>query len=268
VIPIVCFTSDFGLEDAWVGVCHATIYRTCPQAKIVDLAHQMPPFDLRKGAFVAASGVWQLPKAVHLVVVDPGVGGGRRDVCIVTGTGVLLVGPDNGVLMLSTRRVGGVAEAYEIDPGILRPKPPLPTFHARDILAPAAATLASGVEPEAIGEEMDPQSLEPSPIPPTRIDGGTMATTVLDVDRFGSVRIGISPDDLDDAGVEGGVLEVGVGHMAMEMPYAATFSDVGQGDTVAMVDSSGWLTLAVREGSAAERFGIEVGMDVTVRGSD
>jgi S-adenosylmethionine hydrolase len=267
VIPIICFTSDFGLEDAWVGVCHATIYRSCPQVRIVDLAHQIDPFDIRKGAVVASSGVWQLSKAIHLVVVDPGVGGGRRDVCLVTGTGTRLVGPDNGVLMLSARRAGGVAESYAIDPHILRPRPPLATFHARDVLAPAAAALASGIDAEALGDAIDPAGLEPGPFMEPRIDDGSATSEVLDIDRFGSVRLGISPDDLEDLGATGDGVEIGIGHMSMDLPLADTFSDVGQGDPVALVDSSGWLTIAVREGHAAERFGIEVGMSATVRPS-
>ena len=83
--PVICFTSDFGLDDTWVGVCHAVIHRSdAPTRDVVDLSHGVPPYDVRKGAAVAASGVHQLPDAIHLVVVDPGVGGGRRDICVVT----------------------------------------------------------------------------------------------------------------------------------------------------------------------------------------
>lgn len=265
MLPIVCFTSDFGLEDAWVGVCHATIYRTCPQARVVNLAHQIRPFDIRKGAVVAASGVWQLPKAVHLVAIDPGVGGGRRDLVLVTGTGTQLVGPDNGVLLLATRRAGGVAEAYSIDPTAMRPRPPLATFHARDVLAPAASALASGIPPDALGEAVDPAGLVAAPFAETVVRDGACSTEVLDIDRFGSVRIGMSPDDLEDLGANDCLLELAVGHTTLEVPFAATFSDVSIGEPVALIDSSGWLTLAVREGDAAERFGIEDEMAATVR---
>ena len=104
---IICFTSDFGTGDTWVGMCHAVIHRACPQVKIVDLAHDIPPFDVRKASAVAAAGVWQLPDAIHLVVADPGVGGGRRDLVLLTALGSVLVGPDNGVLIPSTWRSGG-----------------------------------------------------------------------------------------------------------------------------------------------------------------
>ena len=264
MLPIICFTSDFGLDDAWVGVCHATIYRSCPQARVVDLAHRIEPFDIRKGAVVAASGVWQLPKAIHLVAVDPGVGGGRKDLCVVTGTGSHLVGPDNGVLMLATWRAGGVAEAYEIDPLILRPRPPLATFHARDVLAPAAAALASEVEPESLGEKVDSETLESGPVMEPRLEGGGIVCEVLDVDRFGSVRLSVSTDLLEDLGADGESLQIDIGHASVDIPLRATFSDVDRGEPVALFDSSGWLTIAVREGHAADRFGIEPAMSAAV----
>lgn len=265
MIPIICFTSDFGLEDAWVGVCHATIYRTCPQARVVNMGHQIEPFDIWKGAVVAASGVWQLPKAIHLVVVDPGVGGGRKDLCIVTGDGSRLIGPDNGVLELSTWRSGGVAEAYAIDPSVLRPRPPLPTFHARDVLAPAAATLASGVEPDALGPRLAPEELVAGPFERPRAEADAIFAHVLDVDRFGSVRLSIPPDMIEERFEAGSAVKVEVGHTVLSVPFGSTFSDVDPGEAVALIDSSGWLTLAVREGNAAERHGIEPRTPVVVR---
>jgi len=256
---IICFVSDFGLDDTWVGVCHAVIHRACPQARVVDLSHLVPPFDIRKGAVVCASGVWQLPDAIHLAVVDPGVGGGRRDVCLVTKSGTRLVGPDNGVLLPATWASGGVAEAYAIDPSCLDYRAPLPTFHARDILSPAAALLASGVPPRKVGTAFDPAELEPAPFSSWRIESGEVAADVLDIDRFGSVRIGIAGGELPDAGLDVPTLELGFGHLSVRAPLATTFSDVPEGAPVALVDSSGWLTLAVRMGSASERYGIEPG---------
>lgn len=265
---IVCFISDFGLDDTWVGVCHAVIHRACPQARVVDLAHQLPPFDIRKGAAVAASGVWQLPEAIHLVVVDPGVGGDRRDLCLVTNGGTLLVGPDNGVLIPAAQRSGGIKEAYEIDPSAINSRPVLPTFHARDILAPAAAALACGVEPRSLGSPLDPSVLAPAPFEPSHREGGALVAEVLDIDRFGSIRLGIEPQDLNGSGAEGEPLELSFGHLIVHAPVARTFSDVAEGEPVALVDSSGWLTLALRAASAAERWGIEPGDKVRVRGTD
>lgn len=262
---IICFTSDFGLGDTWVGMCHAVIYRACPQARVVDLAHDIAPYDIRKAAAVAASGVWQLPEAIHLVVVDPGVGGGRRDLCIVTERGTLLVGPDNGVLVPAAWRAGGVSQAFSIVPAQLNFRLPLATFHARDVLAPAAAALACGVGPSNIGEPVAADSLAPSPFQLAKREADSLMAEVVDIDHFGSVRLAVSREELNALSETPRVLEVSLGHLQIEVPFASTFSDVEQGGTVALFDSSGWLTIAVRMASAAERYGIESGVVARVR---
>ncbi len=262
---IVCFVSDFGLEDTWVGVCHAVIHRACPLARVVDLGHQIPPYDVRKGAAVAAAGVYQLPDAIHLVVVDPTVGGTRHDLCLVTHTGVRLVGPDNGVLMLAGTRAGGIAEAIAINPSKIDFREPLGTFHARDVLAPAAAALACGVEPASLGTAIDPATLVPSPVGPPEIDGEYVIAEVIEYDRFGSVRIRVAAEEVEELGLAAEKLEFGFGHLVLEAPFASTFSDVEEGEPVALIDSSGWLTLAVRQESAMERYGIEPGNRTRIR---
>lgn len=256
---IICFTSDFGMGDTWVGMCHAVIHRSCPQARVVDLAHDIPPFDIRKAAVVAASGVWQLPDAIHLTVVDPGVGGGRRDLILVTGGGAILVGPDNGVLIPATWRSGGVTEAYSIVPEHLDFRSPLPTFHARDILAPAAAILACGVLASVIGEPLDPTSLAGPPFGLYSVEGDVFTAEVIDVDRFGSFRVAIPAEAVLERFAAGDRLEMLIGHAQIEAPFGKTFSDAAEGEPVALIDSSGWLTLAVHMGSAAERYGVEPG---------
>lgn len=261
---IICFTSDFGHGDTWVGICHAVIYKACPQARVVDLAHDVPPYDIRKAAAVAAAGVWQLPDAIHLVVVDPGVGGPRKDLCLITGSGTVLVGPDNGVLLPASWRAGGISEAYAIQPEVLKFEGPLATFHARDVLAPAAAALACGIEPSALGEPVDPDTLAPPPFFPAHRQGDVFVAEAIDIDRFGSVRISVSSSDLRFEQVPESI-EVSFGHTALTVPFRRTFSDVREGEPVALVDSSGWLTLAVFKGSAADRYGIEPGAAFTVR---
>lgn len=260
---LICFTSDFGIGDTWVGICHAVIYRACPQARVVDLAHDVPPYDIRKAAAVAAAGVWQLPEAIHLVVVDPGVGGGRKDLCLVTRAGGVLVGPDNGVLIPALWRAGGLAEAYEIAPESLTFRQPLPTFYARDVLAPAAAALACGVEPAAIGVPTSAE-LAPAPFQRAREEEGTLVAAVVDIDRFGSVRMAVDPEDAQAAGLYGRQLELRVGHLVIGAPFGRTFADVPEGEPVVLVDSSGWLTLALRMDSAADRYGIEPGAIVRI----
>lgn len=265
VQPVICFTSDFGLDDTWVGVCHAVIHDLCATAHVADLSHAIPPYDIRKGAAVAASGVHQLPDAIHLVVVDPGVGGRRRDVCVVTTRGTLLVGPDNGVLLPAALRSGGVATAYAIEPSAFSDRPPAPTFHARDVLAPAAAALACGMPPADFGPEIAAVDLAPAPFGQCVRDGDYVLGEVLECDRFGSLRFNVPVERIDELGLRAERLEVGLGHNVLEMPFAATFADVGEGEPVALVDASGWLTLAVNRGDARDRYGVRPGARVRIR---
>lgn len=265
MLSLIAFVSDFGLGDTWVGVCHAYIIRACPQARVVDLSHNVPPFDIRKGAAVAAAGVHQLPDAIHLVVVDPGVGGGRRDLCIVTGKGTRLVGPDNGVLLPAASRVGGVKCAYAIDSAKLDHTGPLPTFHARDILAPAAAALSCGVEPSALGDEVDPEQLAPAPFELAVNDGTTVKSEVIDADRYGSLRFSVPAEQVDSLGLRADEIEIAMGHHVIKAPFGKTFSDVEPGDAVLLVDSSGWLTLALNLDSASDRYGVEPGATAHLR---
>jgi S-adenosylmethionine hydrolase len=262
---IICFVSDFGLDDTWVGVCHAVIHQACPQARIVDLGHHVPPFDIRKGAATAAAGLFQIPEAIHLVVVDPGVGPGRRDVCLRVGSGGMLVGPDNGVLIPAALRAGGILDAYAIDPGKIDFRSPLATFHARDILAPAAAALACGVAVESLGDPLDPADLVAGPFELCHREGDYVVGEVLEADRFGSLRFNIPVEDLERLGLRHPNLEFTMGHNALHVPFAKTYSDVADGDPVSLVDASGWLSLAINTGSAADRYGIAPGARVRVR---
>lgn len=260
----ICFTSDFGLDDAWVGVCHAVMQRVCPGVLIIDLSHQISPFDVRKGAAVAAAGVYQVPDAVHLAVVDPGVGGGRRDLVVACRDGTYLVGPDNGILIPASRRCGGIREAWDIAAQITT-ETPLPTFHARDVLAPAAALLACGADPSAFGYRVDESELLPAPFGTPIIEGEVLLTEIVDIDRFGSARTSVTTQDLARLGDTPEMLEIGFGHVTLEIPFVRTYSDVDESDPLALWDSSGWLSLAVRLGSAAERYGLQPGVTVRLR---
>ena len=260
--PIVCFASDFGLGDGWVGIVHARIVRAAPDVRVVDISHEIPPFDVRSGAVLTASAVPQLPGLVYLTVVDPGVGGPRRDIAIRARDGTILVGPDNGVLIPAARRAGGIARAVALDPRAVGHAHPAPTFHARDVLAPAAALLASGSELSSLGDESDPSGLHPGPFDPAREEGRYLVSEILDVDHFGSMRIGITREEARQDLEAGETLEISSGHTTLHIPFGATFCDVGEGEPIAMFDSSGWLSVAVNGGSAGERYGFEPGHPV------
>jgi S-adenosylmethionine hydrolase len=158
-----------------------------------------------------------------------------------------------------------VARAFTLDGSKIDRNRPLATFHARDVLAPAAAALACGVTAEGLGDPVDVAELAPAPFGTCRKESGSVVGEVIEADRFGSLRFNIPEERLDDLGLRASRLELELGHNTISVPFALTFADVAAGDPVALVDSSGWLTLAVNTGNASDRYGAEPGTHVRVR---
>ena len=166
----IVFLSDFGYRNEWVGICHAVMNRIAPASPIVDLSHGVPPLDVRGGAVLLVDSLPYLSaEAVLLAIVDPSVGR-DRDVAFESNDGRLVVGPDNGLLSPVAAALGGVARAVEITSPDIVLTPISPSFHARDVLAPAAAHLAAGVDLEKLGAALDPATL--GRVQDSRADGG------------------------------------------------------------------------------------------------
>src|SRR5919202_893079 len=142
----IVFLSDFGYRNEWVGICHAVMNRISPVSPIVDLSHGVPPLDVRGGALLLVDSLPYLAAdAILLAIVDPSVGR-DSDVALETSDGRLIVGPDNGLLAPAAAALGGVARAVEVTSPEVVLTPISPSFHARDVLAPAAAHLAAGAD--------------------------------------------------------------------------------------------------------------------------
>src|SRR3954447_5219543 len=162
----VTFLSDYGLLDEFVGICHGVIARVAPEVRVIDVTHGIPRHDVRAGALVLRGALPYMPPGVHLAVVDPDVGARRRGVALrCAEEDRLLVGPDNGLLMLAAERFGGVVEAVEIGRSPHRLEPVSATFHGRDIFAPVAAHLAAGASLADAGDPMAPDDLVPLDVP-------------------------------------------------------------------------------------------------------
>ena len=143
--PIV-FLTDYGTADEFVGVCRGVMLRIAPDARIVDLTHAIPRQDVMRGGLTLGRATSYMPDdAVYVAVVDPGVGSGRRSVAVRAASGAVLVGPDNGVLSMAWEALGGADTAVEITSDAIVLHPVSHTFHGRDVFAPAAAHLATGV---------------------------------------------------------------------------------------------------------------------------
>lgn len=251
--------TDYGYTDGFVAACHGVIARIAPQARVLDVTHAIGAGDVRHGSVVLADTLPWLPPAVHVAVVDPGVGTARRGVALVSSDAVL-VGPDNGLLVPAARALGGLRAAYELAEPSYRLPVVSATFHGRDVFAPAAAHLACGVPPDALGPELDPASLVTLPAPVCRVDGDRIRVEVLTVDHFGNVALAAGACELAALGLRSGAaatLRWPAG--AEPVRLGTTFADAPSGELVLLVDSTGHVAVACRDGSAARRTGLRPG---------
>jgi hypothetical protein len=232
---------------------------------VIDITHGILPQHVLQGALVLADALPYMPAGVHLAIVDPGVGGGRRPLALRGTDGRLYVGPDNGLLLVAADRLGGVVEAVEIAEPEYMLAPVSATFHGRDVFAPAAAHLACGVRLERLGPQLDPGGLVRVALPEARVEDGRVHATVVVVDRFGNLRLNVTAADLREAEIEhGDTVEVEVDARHYTAVVARTFADVGLGMLILYEDSSRSMSLAVNRGSAARHLAIVTGQSVAL----
>lgn len=255
------FLSDFGLKDEWVAACRGVVWKLAPDAVINDITHEIPPFDVRKGAFVLAAAILYCPLGVHLAVVDPGVGTSRRGVALKVVRGDYLLGPDNGLLIPAAKALGGIVGARVLEPAGAAS----PAFHGRDLFAPAAARLLRGTAFEALGSAIYPESLTPSPWGEAAIEADRISAEVIDVDRFGTVRLNAKPALIGEIGASlSDVLRLSWRESSIAVPFVWTFGDVQEGAPLLFSDSSGFLAIAVNRGNASLKLGLRSGDRVAI----
>ncbi len=261
-IPVITFMSDYGLEDDFVGVCHAVIAGICPEARVIDLVHWVPRGDVRTGAVILRGALPYLPAGVHFAVVDPGVGTDRRAVAMRIADGRLLVGPDNGLLSLAADRAGGVVEAVDIGDSPFALRPVSATFHGRDVFAPVAARLAAGASLADAGTPCDPSGLVGLDLPRPRVIDGVLVAHVLYVDRFGNAQLDVEGPDLEI----GAVFEIACASGRFEsVRYVRAFADAAAGELMLYEDSYRRLAVAVNRGDAASRLELAVDDELRIR---
>ncbi len=250
--PIALLT-DFGLDDAYVGVLHAVLIREVGGAERFDISHQVPPGDIWTGCYLLRYAWPDLPgNAIVLAVVDPGVGTARRAVAAEVDNR-WIVAPDNGLpVAIGAPRRCVALSAEHLHAGRISA-----TFHGRDLFAPAVAHLARGGEASGLGTPCDPSTLVPCPLPDPQRDGNTIHATVLHVDRFGNLITNLVWADLP-AGAE---LRAGWRRVAAR---SETYAGAPQGTAVLMEGSSGLLEIAVNGASAAELLELARGDSVEI----
>jgi len=272
---LITLTTDFGTQDPYVGIMKGVMAGITPGTGFVDITHAISPQDVRGAAYLLWTALPYFPaESVHLVVVDPGVGTARRAIAAQTPWGTL-VGPDNGVFSyVWAAAPPGLIVQLE-NHAYCRPIVSA-TFHGRDIFAPSAAYIASGVPLREFGPVIeDPVRL---PLPYLDLERGDILGEVLYIDHFGNVVTSIGRlvweghilhldpafGSLRSILVQPGTVNVVIGGQSFG-PIRRTYGEVSQGEHLALVGSEGMLELAISNGNAASTFNLHVGDVVEIR---
>lgn len=263
----VSFLTDYGTTDEFVGVVKAVIRDLAPHVGVIDLTHEIAPFDVRAGSLTLARCIGYVPSGVVLAVVDPGVGTDRRAVAVeVAGGAGVLVGPDNGLLAPAVAMAGGAERAVELTEREYQLEAPGATFAGRDIFAPAAAHLCNGVDLAELGPEIDPALMMPGTVPLPREEGESLVAEVLWVDRFGNCQLNIGPEDLtgwdDHVSLRLGSPGDPAGVTVRSAVRAASFAGIEGGGVGLVLDSYGMLAVCLDRRSAAEELQLGPGDQV------
>ncbi|HEY1340130.1 MAG TPA: SAM-dependent chlorinase/fluorinase [Bryobacteraceae bacterium] len=251
--PILTLTTDFGLSDHYVGAMKGVILSICPDATIVDITHEVSPYEIGEGAFAIAQAWSCFPqKTVHVVVVDPGVGTSRRAI-LVEAAGHYFIAPDNGVLapIYSEEK----SKVRQISNDRYFRKPVSRTFHGRDIFAPVGAHIAAGVPPARIGKLIE-DYLKPLPDKPQRSGKRTWNGRVVKIDRFGNIVTNFRAADFPDLDRRNFSLAIGPGQVTV---LATNYKQCSPGELFLIEGSSGYLEVSTGQGSAARQIGCAVG---------
>jgi S-adenosylmethionine hydrolase len=259
---IVTFTTDFGLNDPFVGIMHGVVLNIHPETSIVDISHAVASYDVFDGGWTIAQAYrFFPPRTVHVVVVDPGVGGTRRPIIVETDD-YIFVAPDNGVLSLVEMREAKftvrhvTAERYFL-------QPVSQTFHGRDVFSPVAGWLSKGVAPAEFGPEISDYMRLALPAV-ERIGENSLRGVVLKVDKFGNLITNISQQEAPAlfTTTPPPVSILVAGQTITHVCHS--YGEGGEGEFFAIVGSSGYLEIAARQASAAEKLASGVGTPVGV----
>ena len=255
-MPLITLTTDFGLRDPYVAAMKGVMYGISRELCVVDLSHEIPPQDVLDGALFLAGALPYFPKGtIHVVVVDPGVGTDRRPIALSAGDQILIC-PDNGLPTLFLRE-HPLQEARVITNRRLIRETVSPTFHGRDVFAPAAAHLACGAPMEQLGKETD--TIVTLDLPRPRKEGGRLEGEILHTDRFGNLVTNIHQSMLAEATPS--VVRAGRHRLGC---ICQTYAEVSPGSPVALFGSTGYLEIAVNGGSAHAALHLRKGDPVSI----
>lgn len=255
---LITLTSDFGVQDHYVGVMKAVILSICPGARMIDISHNIPPQDIMAGAWVVRNSAMLFPpRSVHLVVVDPGVGTERKPVAMKI-RDQLFVGPDNGIFSL----IADEHEHYavQLKNSDFWRSDPSSTFHGRDIFAPVAAHLANGTGIDELGDPLESLETYRWAVPISDKDG--IQGWIVHIDRFGNLVTNIPEEMIRETGTDA-QLKIYVGNTILDK-IVETFGSVTEGEPAAYIGSAGMLEIAINKGDAHKMLGVEKGAQISI----
>jgi S-adenosylmethionine hydrolase len=260
---IVTLLTDFGTADYFVGAMKGALLAANPEARVIDITHEVPAYDVEAGAFTLSAAFETFPEGtVHLAVVDPGVGSARRGIAL-AGRGHTFVGPDNGLFGHVYERVRPF-KVFQLTNRDFFRDDVCATFHGRDVFAPVAGALARGVRAEELGPEVEDYVRLPSAAP-ERFAGGALAGAVIHVDRYGNCVTNITPRDLTEEALARGARLRVCGREIRDFRRFFAEGEGAGGEPFALWGSAGLLEIAVFRDSAARVLGAERGSRVEVK---
>ncbi len=261
----ISFFSDYGTRDEFVGVVKSVIADIAPQVTVIDITHDIAPFDVRAGSLAIARAVPYVAQGVVLAVVDPGVGTSRRAIAVEVAGGVF-IGPDNGLLGAGVALAGGALRAVELTNTAFHLAAPGATFAGRDVFGPVAAHVCNGVTLDELGIEIDPAGVLPGLVPLPRHEGDQLHCEVTWIDHYGNCQLNVGAEDVEAFGTR---VTITIGsenpstQIVRSVPIVASFQDIGGGLGL-VVDSYGMLALCLDRGSAAREVDAATGMGVVI----
>ena len=263
--PLITLTSDFGVQSQGVGIMETVAFQINPNAKIINLMHGLPDFDLFYAARTMET-INYLPIGFHVCVVDPGVGTKRKPVIIQTGRGDYLIGPDNGILIPATRFLNGIKKVVEITNEKYMRKPVSPVFHGRDIFTPAAAYLSKGIKMQEFGKEISPRQLAKAPYDEAIIKNNKIGAKVISINKFGSLHLNIMHKAWDklNSNLKTNI-KLTLKNKKMEMPFMETFGQVGKGKPLVFKDDYGRVEIALNQDSFKNKYKVKIGDTILIK---
>ena len=267
VHPVIALFTDFGTTDPYVAQMKGAILTIDPEARLLDLTHDVTPFDVAQGSYLLDQSAQEFPAGtIFVAVVDPQVGSDREPLLVKTNAGKYYIGPDNGLFSRVIDREG-FAAAWKLDQrAYYRAGTTSDTFHGRDIFGPVAAHLAQGTEPSRMGSPLALNALELASMHAPEIAGGIVSVEVLHVDHYGNVILNLPSGSEAAAKFHfGNLVKISIGRESFTGPLVHTYAESEKGRLILLYGANGLLEISMNQGSAAEKLKIQPGATVLLK---